>query len=130
MSKQQWKAIALALMAVLTSLVLIVITPVVSQAQGSNVSKFSDVRSTDWFYQSLQSLVEKYGVVKGYADNTFRGNDPLTRGTFAVWLNDSLNALRQVGEQDPKVTACVKQPELESLKKTIVALEQKVRSLQ
>jgi hypothetical protein len=130
MSKQQWKAIALALIAGLTSLALIVVTPVVSQAQVSNVSQFSDLRSTDWFYQSLQSLVEKYGVVKGYADNTFRGNDPPTRGTFAVWLNDSLNALRQVSEQDPKATACVKQPELESLKKTIVALEQKVRSLQ
>ncbi|NJK59016.1 MAG: S-layer homology domain-containing protein [Oscillatoriales cyanobacterium SM2_1_8] len=42
-------------------------------AQVTAVSQLSDVRSTDWAFTALQSLVERYGCVAGYPDRTFRG---------------------------------------------------------
>jgi len=35
-------------------------------AQITSVSQLSDVQPTDWAFQALQSLVERYGVIAGY----------------------------------------------------------------
>ncbi|HBC41992.1 MAG TPA: hypothetical protein DCZ88_08870, partial [Pseudanabaena sp.] len=32
----------------------------------TSVSQLSDVRSTDWAFTALQSLVERYGCIAGY----------------------------------------------------------------
>ncbi|MBP0001918.1 MAG: S-layer homology domain-containing protein, partial [Cyanobacteria bacterium SID2] len=42
--------------------------------QVTSVSQFSDVQPTDWAFQALQSLVERYGCIAGYPDGTYRGN--------------------------------------------------------
>ncbi|MFH7025649.1 MAG: iron uptake porin [Heteroscytonema crispum UTEX LB 1556] len=57
-----------------------VITPLTS------VEELSDVKPTDWAYQALQSLMEKYGVISGYPDATFRGNRTVSRYEFAASL--------------------------------------------
>jgi hypothetical protein len=54
--------------------------------QQNSVSELSDVKPTDWAYQALRSLMEKYGVISGYTDGTFRGNRPISRYEFAVAL--------------------------------------------
>ena len=36
-----------------------------SQNQVTSVSQFSDVQPTDWAYQALSNLVERYGCVAG-----------------------------------------------------------------
>ena len=59
-------------------------------AQVSSVSELTDVKPTDWAYQALQSLVERYGVLVGFPDATFRGNRTLTRYEFAAALNQLL----------------------------------------
>lgn len=41
------------------------------QAQVTSVSQLSDVQPTDWAFQALQSLVERYGCIAGYPDGTF-----------------------------------------------------------
>ncbi len=46
--------------------------------QVTSVSQLSDVKPTDWAFQALQSLVERYGCIVGYPDKTFRGNRALT----------------------------------------------------
>lgn len=43
----------------------------------SNI-KFTDVSSSDWYYNELKVAV-KYGYINGYEDNTFRPNNPITR---------------------------------------------------
>nr|WP_290223449.1 iron uptake porin [Trichocoleus desertorum] len=58
-----------------------------AMAQVNSVSELSDVQPTDWAYQALKSLVERYGVVTGYPDGTFRGRRSLTRYEFAAILN-------------------------------------------
>jgi hypothetical protein len=58
-----------------------------------SVYQLSDVQPTDWAIQALQSLIEQYGCMAGYPDNTYRGDRVLTRYEFAVALKDCLNIL-------------------------------------
>lgn len=55
------------------------------------VSELSDVQPTDWAYQALRSLMERYGVLSGYQDGTFRGNRPVSRYEFAAGLAATLD---------------------------------------
>jgi hypothetical protein len=57
------------------------------QAQVTSVTQLSDVQPTDWAFGALQSLIERYGVVAGYPNGTFKGNRALTRYEFAASLN-------------------------------------------
>ncbi|XZN89534.1 MAG: iron uptake porin [Microcoleus sp.] len=71
-----------------------------TQGQVTSVSQLSDVRPTDWAFQALQSLVERYGCIAGYPDGTFRGNRAMTRYEFAAGLNaclDKVNELIRAG---------------------------------
>ncbi|MFZ9778181.1 MAG: S-layer homology domain-containing protein, partial [Schleiferiaceae bacterium] len=45
----------------------------------TSISEFSDLRPSDWAYQALTNLVEKYGCVAGYPNDTFRGGQAMTR---------------------------------------------------
>jgi Carbohydrate-selective porin, OprB family/S-layer homology domain len=54
------------------------------------VAELSDVKPTDWAYQSLQSIVERYGAIAGYPDKTFRGNRPLSRYEFVAALSAAI----------------------------------------
>ncbi|HEY9897415.1 MAG TPA: iron uptake porin [Candidatus Sericytochromatia bacterium] len=71
--------------------------------QVTSVSQLSDVQPTDWAFQALQSLVERYGCIVGYPDRTYRGNRALTRYEFAAGLNacmDRINELIAAGTAD------------------------------
>lgn len=75
----------------------------ISQAQKDNnigqvtsVSQFSDVQPTDWAFQALQSLVERYGCIAGYPNGTYRGNRALTRYEFAAGLNACLDRVNEL----------------------------------
>jgi Carbohydrate-selective porin, OprB family/S-layer homology domain len=64
--------------------------------QVTSVSQLSDVRPTDWAFQALQSLVERYGCIAGYPDRTYRGNRALTRFEFAAGLNTCLDRVNEL----------------------------------
>jgi Carbohydrate-selective porin, OprB family/S-layer homology domain len=64
--------------------------------QVTSVSQFSDVQPTDWAFQALQSLVERYGCVAGYPNGTYRGNRALTRYEFAAGLNSCLDRVNEL----------------------------------
>jgi hypothetical protein len=64
--------------------------------QVTSVSQLSDVQPTDWAFQALQSLVERYGCIAGYPDGTFRGNRALTRYEFAAGLNACLDRVNRL----------------------------------
>ncbi|XGV99830.1 MAG: iron uptake porin [Leptolyngbya sp. BL-A-14] len=71
--------------------------------QVTSVSQLTDVKPTDWAFQALQSLVERYGCIVGYPDKTYRGNRALTRYEFAAGLNacmDRINELIAAGTAD------------------------------
>jgi len=67
-----------------------------SLAQVTSVSQFSDVQPTDWAFQALQSLVERYGCIAGYPNGTYRGNRALTRYEFAAGLNACLDRVNEL----------------------------------
>ena len=64
-------------------------------AQVTSVSQLSDVKPGDWAFQALQTLVERYGLIVGYPDGTFRGNRSLTRDEFSVTLSAVLGKVEE-----------------------------------
>lgn len=70
--------------------------PANNQAQLSSVSQLSDVQPTDWAFQALQSLVERYGCIAGYPNGTYRGNRSMTRYEFAAGLNACLERVNEL----------------------------------
>jgi hypothetical protein len=70
-----------------------------SQEQVTSINQFSDVRPTDWAYQALSNLIERYGCVAGYPNGTFKGGQPLTRYEAAVLLNSCLDRISEVTDE-------------------------------
>ena len=64
--------------------------------QVTNVTQLSDVRPTDWAYEALRSLVERYGCIAGYPDGTYRGNRAMSRYEFAAGLNACLQQIERL----------------------------------
>lgn len=44
---------------------------------------FSDVSKANWAFDAIKTVSDRYGVMIGFPDNTFRPNDELTRYQFA-----------------------------------------------
>ncbi|MBD2336521.1 carbohydrate porin [Calothrix sp. FACHB-156] len=72
------------------------VNSVTLQDQVTSVSQLSDIKPTDWAFQALQSLVERYGCIAGYPDATYRGNRALTRYEFAAGLNACLTRISEL----------------------------------
>lgn len=70
-----------------------------SLAQVTSVAQLSDVAPTAWAFQALQSLVERYGVIAGYPDGTYRGHRFLTRYEFAAGLNAAMDRINELVAQ-------------------------------
>ncbi len=66
------------------------------QAQVTSISQLADVQPTDWAFQALQSLVERYGCIAGYPDSSFRGNRAMNRYEFAAGLNACLDRINEL----------------------------------
>lgn len=64
--------------------------------QITNLSQLRDVEPTDWAYEALRQLVERYGCIEGYADGTFRGNRALSRYEFAAGLNSCMQQIEKL----------------------------------
>ena len=67
-----------------------------SMGQVTSVDQLSDVSPTDWAYEALRSLVERYGCIVGYPDSTFRGNRALSRYEFAAGLNACMEQMERL----------------------------------
>ncbi len=113
MSKQFWKTIALTVATILTVCVLVVVqssvatiptptpNPVVSPskpllAQFTSVSQFTDVKQDDYYFESLQSLVERYGCVVGNSDGTFGVARPILRAELLGAINTCLDRANEL----------------------------------
>ncbi|MBL1177880.1 iron uptake porin [Pantanalinema sp. GBBB05] len=70
--------------------------PSLGMEQVTSVSQLTDVRPTDWAFQALQSLVERYGCIVGYPDRTYRGNRAMTRYEFAAGLNACMDKIQEL----------------------------------
>ena len=67
-----------------------------SLPQVTNVNQLRDVSPTDWAYEALRGLVDRYGCIAGFPNQTYRGNQPLSRYEFAAGLNSCLNQIERL----------------------------------
>lgn len=56
----------------------------------TQTNQLIDVQPTDWYYQALQSLTERYGIVYPYKDNTFRPNSKITKAELIDFISNGL----------------------------------------
>lgn len=83
----------------------------------TSVSQLEDVQPTDWAFQALQSLIERYGVIAGYPDGTFRGNRAMTRYEFAAGLNAALTRIEELINSPSPSTNQVREEDLVTLRR-------------
>ncbi|MFM7454147.1 MAG: iron uptake porin, partial [Cyanobium sp.] len=100
-----------------------------TEEQVTSVSQFSDVRPTDWAYQALSNLVERYGCVAGYPNGTFKGRQAMTRYEAAALLNACLDRVTEVTDELKRLMAEFEK-ELALLKGRVDGLEAKVKELE
>ena len=67
-----------------------------SMSQVNLVDRLRDVSPTDWAYEALVNLVERYGCIAGFSNNTYRGNQTLSRYEFAASLNSCLGKIEEL----------------------------------
>ncbi|MEM9275446.1 MAG: iron uptake porin [Cyanobacteria bacterium P01_F01_bin.143] len=67
-----------------------------SLPQLTNVNQLRDVSPADWAYEALRGLVDRYGCIVGYPDQTYKGNRALSRYEFAAGLNACLNQVERM----------------------------------
>ena len=65
-------------------------------SQTNSVEQLADIEPTDWSYQALKDLIERYGCISGFRDRTYRGEQTISRAEFAAGLNACLNKLETV----------------------------------
>jgi hypothetical protein len=70
-----------------------------SQEQVTSITQFSDVKPTDWAYQALSNLVDRYGCVAGYPNGTFKGGQAMTRYEAAALLNACLDRVTETTDE-------------------------------
>ena len=100
-----------------------------SEEQVTSISQFSDVKPTDWAYQALSNLIERYGCVAGYPDGTYKGGRAMTRFEAAALLNACLDRVSEVTDELKKLMAEFEK-ELAILKGRVDGLEAKVGVLE
>ncbi|MGL6133390.1 MAG: iron uptake porin, partial [Prochlorococcaceae cyanobacterium] len=100
-----------------------------SDQQVTSISQFPDVQPTDWAYQALANLIERYGCVAGYPDGTFKGQRAMTRFEAAALLNACLDRVTEVTDELKRLMAEFER-ELAILKGRVDGLEAKVGELE
>ena len=100
-----------------------------SDEQVTSISQFSDVYPTDWAYQALANLIERYGCVAGYPNGTFQGNRALSRYEAAALLNACLDRVTEITDEVRRLMKAFEK-ELAIVKARVDGLEAAVGELE
>ncbi|WP_094587320.1 iron uptake porin [Synechococcus sp. BO 8801] len=100
-----------------------------AQNQVTSINQFSDVKPTDWAFQALSNLVERYGCVAGYPNGTFKGGQAMTRYEAAALLNACLDRITEVTDELKRLMDEFEK-ELAVLRGRVDGLEAKVGELE
>jgi hypothetical protein len=93
------------------------------------VQQFNDVKPTDWAYQALSNLIERYGCVAGYPNGTFKGGQAMTRFEAAALLNACLDRITETTDEIQRLQQDFAK-ELSVLQGRVGSLEKKVGTLE
>ncbi|MFN9694467.1 MAG: iron uptake porin [Synechococcaceae cyanobacterium] len=100
-----------------------------AEEQVTSISQFSDVKPTDWAYQALSNLIERYGCVAGYPNGTYKGGQAMTRYEAAALLNACLDRISEVTDELKRLMKEFEK-ELAVLRGRVDGLEAKVGELE
>ncbi|MEB3334825.1 MAG: iron uptake porin [Cyanobacteriota bacterium] len=100
-----------------------------SSEQVTSINQFSDVNPSDWAYQALSNLIERYGCVAGYPDGTYRGQRAMTRYEAAALLNACLDRITEITDELKKLMKEFEK-ELAVIRGRVDGLEAKVGELE
>ena len=70
-----------------------------SSEQVTSIAQFSDVKPTDWAYQALSNLIERYGCVAGFPNGMYKGAQAMTRFEAAALLNACLDRVSETTDE-------------------------------
>ena len=93
-----------------------------TEEQVTSITQFNDVKPTDWAYQALSNLVERYGCVAGYPNGTYFGGKAISRFEAAALLNACLDRVTEVTDQLKRLT--------KEFEKELVVLKGRVNGLE
>lgn len=71
-------------------------SPLEEMPQLTSVSQLSDIKPTDWAFQALLSLIERYDCIAGYPNEIYRGDRTMSRYEFAASLNTCLAKVQEL----------------------------------
>ena len=100
-----------------------------SEEQVTSLAQFNDVQPTDWAYQALGNLIERYGCVAGYPNGSVKGGQAMTRFEAAALLNACLDRITDVTDQLKRLMKEFEK-ELAMLKGRVDGLEARVGLLE
>ncbi|MGF1589722.1 MAG: iron uptake porin [Pleurocapsa sp.] len=76
--------------------------------QVNDIKQLNDIKPTDWSYEALKNLIERYGCIDGFpkrttqldaetpdVSRTYRGQQSITRDEFVAGLNACLNKIEK-----------------------------------
>jgi hypothetical protein len=95
-------------------------------AQINMVADLSDVQSSDWAFQALMNLRDRYNLQLNYPSGTFRGNRSLSRLEFAAALNAAIDHMNQL---QSTTNQFARKRDLETLKQLQAAFARELESL-
>ena len=103
--------------------------PAKSDDQIATIQQFTDIQPSDWAYQALANLIQRYGCVAGYPNGTFLGKKPISRHEAAALLNACLD---RVTETTDELKALLKllEDELVKTKSKTSQLASRVKALE
>jgi hypothetical protein len=74
------------------------------------VSQLRDVQPTDWSYQAISNLIEKYGCVAGYPGGTFKPGQPATRAELAALVSACIDRISEYqSAEDARLAAALRE---------------------
>ena len=93
---------------------------------------YDDVPLDHWAYDAVETLTA-HGVIDGYPDGTFRGNQPITRFEMAKMIRNAVLSQDEIHDKDRKLLdklANEYKEELKGFNVRIVELERRVGNIQ
>jgi hypothetical protein len=97
-----------------------------SQSQINSVDRLRDVAPTDWAYQALKNIIERYGCTTGFPDLTYRGSQVISRYEFASGLNSCLTQIEGIATSSYSVL----QSDLDTLMRLVQDFQTELALLQ
>lgn len=92
-------------------------------AQVTSASQLTDIQPTQWSYQAITNLVERYGCLSGYPDSTFRPGQPATRAELSALTNACLDRIVEFQTAEDAKLAAALRAEFATVSTRVSALE-------